>query len=206
MPGTKNFYDTIRPALFNGALSTAQVNGIEAILTCCADAAITDQREVAYILATIYHECDRTMQPIEESGKGARYDYGKQLKRGGGPGKRIPYLTPKQLYYGRGYVQLTWYENYEAQGKLLGLDLLNHPELVLQPAIAAKVLTHGMTHGDFTGHRLAEYFTPQLTDFVNARKIINGLDCAERIAGYAGIFLKALTGPAASAEHDPPTA
>jgi len=86
MPGTKYFYDTIRPALFSGALTPSQVSGIEAILTCCAANAITDQRSVAYILATIYHECAKTMQPIEEFGKGAKYDYGKQLKRGGGPG------------------------------------------------------------------------------------------------------------------------
>jgi putative chitinase len=197
MPGTKFFYDTIRPALFRNALTGPQVTGIESILKYCAGASINDHRFLAYILATIYHECSKTMQPIEESGKGANHDYGKQLKMGNGPGKRIPYATPKQLYYGRGYSQLTWYEHYEAQGKRLGLDLLNHPEFVLQADVAANIIIHGMIHGDFTGHHLAEYFTATAIDFVNARKIINGLDHADLIAGYARTFFAALTEPPA---------
>ena len=188
---SKQFYDTVRTALFPNGLKQSQVDGFEAIMNVC-NGVINDQRQFAYILATIYHECDGTMQPIEESGKGAHYDYGKKLKRGAGPGHRIPYDTPDQLYYGRGYVQLTWYENYALQSKLLSVDLLNHPELALQPDIAAKILIHGMVHGDFTGHFLSQYFNPTECDYVNARKIINGLDCAEKIAGYAKIFESAL--------------
>ena len=189
---SKQFYDAIHPELFQHGLSQSQVDGFEAILKSCSGI-VTDNRQIAYVLATIYHECAGTMRPIEESGKGAHYDYGKKLKRGAGPGHRIPYTTPDQLYYGRGYVQLTWYENYAIQSKLLGIDLLNHPELALQPEVASTILIHGMVHGDFTGHYLAQYFNTNETDYVNARKIINGLDQAERIAGYAQIFFKALT-------------
>lgn len=190
---SKHFYDTIRPVLFPAGLHQSQVDGIEAILKACA--VIADQRQVAYILATIYHECQKTMQPIEEDGKGHGHDYGKMLKRGGGEGKRIPYTTPNQIYYGRGYVQLTWYENYAIQSKLLGVDLLNHPELALQPEIAAKILIHGMTKGDFTGHTLSQYFHDAESDYLHARKIINGMDCAELIAGYAHTFFSALIEP-----------
>jgi len=193
MAGTKQFYDVIHPMLFSHGLSERQFQGIEAVLGVCADSNITDNRQIAYILATIYHECDKTMQPIEESGKGAGYDYGKKLKRGGGPGHRFPYTTPDQIYYGRGFVQLTWYENYEAQSKILGVDLLNHPELALDPSIAGKILIHGMTKGDFTGHMLSQYFNQDTTDYINARKIINGLDCAQLIAGYAHTFYTGLT-------------
>jgi len=42
-------------------------------------------------------------------------------------------------YRGRGYIQLTGHDNYEAMGKALGLDLLNHPELAAQPDIAARI-------------------------------------------------------------------
>jgi len=54
-----------------------------------------------------------------------------------------------------------------------------------------------MVKGDFTGHYLGQYFTGSLTDYVNARKIINGLDNADRIAAYAQTFFTALTEPAA---------
>jgi putative chitinase len=196
MPGTKEFYDDVRP-LFGGHLSQSQVDGIEAILTAIENAGITDERKTAYILATIFHECAKTMQPIAEFGKGAGRDYGKKLKMGGGPGKRIPYNTPDELYYGRGYVQLTWYENYENMGRLLHVDLLNIPELALEPAIAAAIMIKGMTGGLFTGRSLGEFMSDDHTDWVNARKIINGLDHAETIAGYAKVFYKGLTEVAA---------
>jgi predicted chitinase len=192
MPGTKEFYDDVRP-LFDGHLSQSQVDGIEAILTAIENAGITDERKTAYILATIFHECAKTMQPIAEFGKGAGRDYGKKLKMGGGPGKRIPYNTPDELYYGRGYVQLTWYENYENMGRLLHVDLLNIPGLALEPAIAAAIMIKGMTGGLFTGRSLGEFMNDDHTDWVNARKIINGLDHAETIASYAKVFYKGLT-------------
>jgi predicted chitinase len=42
-------------------------------------------------------------------------------------------------YHGRGYIQLTGHDNYARASKELGLDLLNHPELAADPAIAAKI-------------------------------------------------------------------
>ena len=42
-------------------------------------------------------------------------------------------------YKGRGYIQITGKYNYDQAGKALGLDLVNHPELVEKPEIAAKV-------------------------------------------------------------------
>jgi predicted chitinase len=44
-------------------------------------------------------------------------------------------------YRGRGHTQLTGKANYEAAGKDLGLDLVNNPDLVKDPKIAAKVAT-----------------------------------------------------------------
>lgn len=188
----KFFYDKIRQSLFKGSIKQSQVDGINNILSCTAAAHITDARHIAYILATAYHETAHTMQPIEEYGKGKGYDYGKKLKR-----SRVPYLSPDKLYYGRGYVQLTWYENYQQMGKLLNVDLLNHPELALDMTIASEILIEGMTKGnshlgDFTGVSLETYFNDSKTDWVNARKIINGLDKAELIADYAKSFYDAL--------------
>lgn len=185
---TKSFYDTIRPTLFNGKISESQFKGLEAILSEYSRLCVNDVRKLAYILATAYHETAKTFQPIAEYGKGKNYDYGKKLKM-----SRKPYTTPDKLYYGRGFVQLTWYENYAAMGKQLGLDLLNNPDLLLTLKPSIDVMFFGMTKGMFTGRKLSDYFTADKTDWVNARKIINGLDAAERIAGYAKIFYNGLT-------------
>ena len=193
----KTFYDYIRPRLFNGSLNTRQVQGIDAIVTTCIKEKVSDRRWVAYMLATSYHETARTMQPIEEYGKGKGKPYGKKFKMGKGPNKRVGYKNPDKLYYGRGHVQLTWYENYEKMGKILGVDLLHNPELALDPVISVRILIEGMTKGkssfgDFTGRCLEQYFNAVTTDWVGARRIINGLDCAEDIANYARIFYAAL--------------
>ena len=110
---------------------------------------------------------------------------------------RKPYTWPDKLYYGRGDVQLTWYENYEKIGILLNLPLLEHPEMALEPEISAQILVEGMTRGksnrgDFTGVSLETYFNSINNDPVHARKIVNGLDQANKIAGYHHQFLNAI--------------
>lgn len=187
-----NFYNSIRSSLFKGSISTKQFDGIETLLSVFDASCITDIRWRAYMLATVLHETASTMQPIEEYGKGSKYDYGKKLTM-----KRKPYTTPDKLYYGRGYVQLTWYENYQNMGKVLGLPLLEQPELLLSPAISAKVMIEGMTKGkskfgDFTGKSLEDYFNATKTDPVNSRRIINGTDKADLIAGYYHKFHQAI--------------
>jgi predicted chitinase len=42
-------------------------------------------------------------------------------------------------FYGRGFIQLTHKENYQAMSKVLGQDLFGNPELALQPELAAKI-------------------------------------------------------------------
>ncbi len=186
------FYGYIRGNLFAGHISIEQFNGVEAILAAVEQGGVSDRRWLAYMLATIYHETGKSMTPVEENGKGAGHDYGKKLKMGSGVHGRIPYQQPDKLFYGRGYVQLTWYENYDAMGRRLGIDLLNEPELALDHDHAAHILLYGMTNGSFTGHSLKEFFHDETSDWTNARKIINGLDKADIIAGYAYKFYEAL--------------
>jgi putative chitinase len=193
----KHFYDTVRESLFNGAMTADQVHGMEAILKEWEVQGLTDLRWLGYILATAYHETAKTMQPIKEFGKGKNYDYGKKLKMGGGPGKRIPYTLPDKLYFGRGLTQNTWFENYErltkgAQTHGKDWDFLNNPELLLQMEPSIWATYYAMQIGLYTGKKLKDYFSDTKEDWINARKIINGLDKAELIAGYGKRFMEAL--------------
>lgn len=50
-------------------------------------------------------------------------------------------------FFGRGLIQLTWLDNYRAAGLALGLDLVGHPELALDPQIAARIFAwYFVTH------------------------------------------------------------
>lgn len=201
----KHFFDTVRENLFKGAMTRDQVQGMEAILREWEAQQLTDLRWLAYILATTYHETARTMQPIAEYGKGKKYDYGKKLKMGGGPGNRIAYETPNKIYYGRGHTQNTWYENYQrltkaaaTQGK--DWDFLSNPDLLLQMEPSIWATFFAMRVGLYTGKKLSDYFSDKKEDWVNARRIINGVDCAVIIAGFAKAFYEAIKGPATETE------
>lgn len=136
---------------------------------------------LAYILATTYHETAGTMKPIEEYGKGAGHPYGE------------PDPETGQIYDGRGYVQLTWKDNYQkAQDEVVDFRSMKHnvplvmqPDLAMEPWVAAQVAINGMAEGWFTGKKLSDYLTDTMTDYVNARRIINGTDKAQAIAAYA---------------------
>lgn len=166
----------------NGKLSQPQVDSVNAILEACNKYSITDLHRISYIIATAYHEA--RLKPVEEIGKGAGHDYGKKLDIGQGSGHRVPYTEPDKLFYGRGLVQITWLSNYKQFSKLLGVDLVNHPELAMQTDIASEIIVMGMKGGLFTGKSLSNYFTGITNDAINARRIINGLDAATMIAGY----------------------
>lgn len=98
----------------------------------------------------------------------------------------------EQAFYGRGYVQLTWWSNYAKAGVAIGrgLDLLTDPELVKTPEIAYALMSHGMTTGEgfANGHKLSQYFNGTGTNYVGARRMVNGQDHAADIAAIAGKF------------------
>jgi hypothetical protein len=145
-----------------------------------ADGAFQDQRWVAYLLATVRHETGFTFAPVEENGRGAGHSYG------------APDPNTGQTYYGRGYVQITWLSNYQTFAARLGVDLVNQPQLALDPATSYQIASLGMTQGLFTGVGLSQFIHDVTADYVNARKIINGLDQADLIAGYAQQFVQTL--------------
>ncbi len=91
-------------------------------------------------------------------------------------------------YRGRGYVQVTWKNNYQKIGHKIGIDLVNSPERMLEPEIAAWATVYGMEEGLFTGRKLSDYITDTGQDYVHARRIINRLDQADKIASFAEKF------------------
>lgn len=174
------FYNRVRNKIFGGKLTQGQVDNMERILNEWERRGLTDLRWLAYMLATVYWETAHTMKPIKE--------YGGQS-----------YLRKKKYwpYYGRGYVQLTWIYNYDKMGKLLGIDLVHNPDLAMKPEVAIWILFEGMLRaetgvGDFTNHSLEMYFNDKKTDWVGARRIINGTDRAREIAEIAKTFHKCL--------------
>jgi len=98
----------------------------------------------------------------------------------------------EHAYYGRGYVQLTWWSNYAKAGVALGrsLDLLLDPELVKEPKTAYALMSHGMRtgFGFANGHKFAEFFSGKKRDYKHARKMVNGMSHAEDIAKLAEAF------------------
>ena len=88
---------------------------------------------------------------------------------------------------------MTWLTNYKNMGKVLGVDLVNKPELALNHDIAAKIMLYGMLNGSFTGRKLSDYLRKGTTEeFKQARRIINGTDKALNIAYQAEAFLRAV--------------
>jgi hypothetical protein len=177
------YFEKVRLDMFAGALSQQQVDGQLVLLGLwdyqATGTPMSDLRWLAYILATVYHECATKMWPVTEYGDEA-------------------YLKSREYwpYIGRGFVQLTWEENYRNASAALGLiddrDLVAHPEMALDSLISARVLFRGMAEGWFTGRKLGEYFSEDVDDPVNARQIVNGNDQDELIAGYHDTFLEAL--------------
>lgn len=186
----KVFFDSIRKTLF-GQLSQPQVDGLSIILTEWLSRGLTDLRWLAYILATVYHETGATMQPVPEGGKGRGRKYGNPDPQTG------------KVYYGRGYVQLTWKRNYQLFADRYEIDLVNHPEKAMQPDIAVRILFDGMIEGLYTGVGLRECFG-KTTDWESARAIVNSTDCAEKIAVYAQHFYYAVKTAAEFVETETP--
>lgn len=190
MINRKSTYDNIR--LVFGKLSTKQVEGFEAIFDEYEKQNISNKSWLAYILATIWHEVNKTMQPIEEYGKGKGKKYGQRVWYNG---KR--YTDISNIFYGRGHTQNTWRDIYEkltiaAKKQGYDWDFVNHPELLLQMKPSIWATFYAMKTGLYTGKKLSDYFNEKITDPKNARRIINGTDKAILISRYYDLFFKSI--------------
>ncbi|OUJ73081.1 hypothetical protein [Hymenobacter crusticola] len=180
----KTLFDLYREQT-NLRFTPNQVAGIENLLDFVEhDPGLIDLRWVAYMLATVKHECAGTWQPIEERGPETYFQrYEPTTKTG-----RVLGNVEKgdgARYKGRGYVQLTGRANYRQFGRRLSIGLEQTPELALDPLVSYRIASLGMRQGLFTGKALEHYLHGPVTDYRNARRIINGVDRADAIAGYA---------------------
>lgn len=134
---------------------------------------------VAYLLATAYWESGRTFQPVRE--------------------KRASKLRQPKLYklqnrywntgaYGRGLVQTTWPENYCK----FGLCKREDYDKALEPKKSYEMLARGMKEGLYTQYKLSSFIKPGDVNYRKARQIINGMDKADVVAGFAIAIEKAL--------------
>lgn len=188
----KKFWQGYRAAF--GRVSPAKVNAVEFLLDAFeSDNRWTGVRHRAYALATIKHETADTFLPITEYGPKNYFNkYDGRVKSLGNTEPGDGYR-----YRGRGYVQITGRRNYTKYG------IADDPDAALDQATAFRIMTDGMFTGGFTGKKLSDFINVRGTDYKNARRIINGLDKAGLIAGYAVKFEQILRDSTTSAATQP---
>lgn len=190
------FFGSVRGPLFGGRLRQSQVDGLSAVLDGVERwLPAGGAGQAAYVLATAHHETGGALAPIEERGDAA---YFKRLYdiEGERPAvaRRLGNSEPGDgvRFRGRGFVQITGRDNYRRFSARLGIDLVTRPEMTLREDVAVRILVEGMRDGVFTGHALGDFVTEKTVDFVGARRVVNGRDKAEEVAGYARLYLAAL--------------
>lgn len=195
------FFDHVRESLFKGSLRQSQLDGLTVILDKWeAESSKDDDRWLAYMLGTTHHETGRTMQPVRETFAVTDDDAIKRLEKAWSAG-RLPWVkTPYwqrdvdgKSWFGRGFVQLTHKANYQKLGKAINVDLLTDPDQAMDLDTASKVMFVGMRNGLFTSVKLSDCFNVFKENWVQARKIINGLESADLVASYAKTYYAAIS-------------
>lgn len=193
---TTAFFNYLRQRFPNGRLLLSQVEGMTDILEACLG---LPNEHTAYVLATAYHETGARMQPVREgfakSDASARRAVARLYKRGRISRNYALPLYKGNSFYGRGYVQLTHFENYRKTGKALGVALELTPDLMLDSKFSAKAMVWGMRTGAYRNRSLSGTITgPNPDQWRLARNIINGdvRKNGRKIGNYAAFFYEAL--------------
>lgn len=184
-------------------LTAGQIDGINRVVAY-AKAARIPALWLAYVLATIWHETAGWMQPIREGATRYGTNYtDAQSKRAVATihakgiiktNYALPAGPYKQSYYGRGLVQITWYDNYKKFADVLGIPLDRNPDLALDWNYSIPITFMGMTDGMFRKGKSLDMIK-STADYTAARDIINGdvKTNGKKIADIALIFHDALS-------------
>lgn len=165
----KKFYKEI----LHISYSQRHVNGVEFLITCIENDPEWESLEhISYALASVMHETGHRMEPVEEIiAKPGTDLYNRQKK----------YMP----WTGKGYIQLTHLANFKKMSRVIGVDLVSNPRLALNPKISYEIMAKGLRRGEFTGKKLSDYINNEKKDYRNARRVVNILDKADKIAYYA---------------------
>jgi hypothetical protein len=162
----------------------------------------SDVRFAAYMLATAKRETAKNgviYFPVTETGSDKYFN--KNYGPGTAKGKKLGNTQKGDgaLYKGRGYVQLTGRRNYTIVAASLGPEfgytinyVISNPDAVLNPEFSYAIMVFGMRTGLFTGKKIQTYINDTTTDYLHARRVINGMNEASLIAGYAQMFASIL--------------
>ena len=158
---------------------------------------ITSQFYRTSIMANVHIETNGHFAPFREGNIKCKSEWSEKRT-----GWTMTYLNmnpyTEEYYYGRGYIQLTHYGNYERVSKLLktkkvdggmiyikGTDckpgreyhtrnLTSIPDIAMHPVVAAEIAIRGMYHGWFTGISLKGMTrSKSILDYAETRKIVN---------------------------------
>ena len=204
------FFAGVRASLFGGRLAQGQVDGINELARAWRLYGDGDERKLAYILAGVLHESARMMQPVREtlaeSDEQAIARLENAWRAGKLPWVKTPYWRRENgglAWFGRGRIQNTHKANAEKLEKRFGIGFTKNPDLFLDSKIDAMVTVVGHLEGLWTGKKLGDFIDGPACDFVSARRVVNGTDRAELIAGYAKKFLAAIKAAMAAAPAPP---
>lgn len=213
----KKFFDEYKAAFYpvgtstEGLLQKETVQALDEILTWIEADGLEfygSKEALIYCLASWYWESGRYYKRlINGKGINVRIEFNAIEEKRASPIKQPALYKNQERYYrengqGRGLVMITWLINYFKVGELKGVKgeqvggvtitgmvLKQIPNLMLNPRVSYLAASRGMKYGAFTTHTLDEFFIPgKPPQYVQARKIVNGLDRAELIASFAAKF------------------
>lgn len=194
MINKKLFYDAYR-AKFGPIKKDATVTSLDAIIDEFNrnNISVRPVEKMAYMLASVRHECGPDMLPITENlnysarrltevwpSRFPTIDIAKKYANdpqvlgnfvyGGRLGNGV---LEGYKYRGRGFIQLTGYVNYKKFGEKLNVDLLQDPDLAKDVTIGAKILFTGVMEGMFTGKKISSSINAKKVDYAEARDVVN---------------------------------